>query len=146
MIYKPEYFELHELMCPHVFKKFGEIAWQFFDERLLITLDILRRKLNKPIFVNNWHEGGNYDERGFRCIQCSLVKKAITEGRLYVSPHMTGQGADYDVQGMVASEVRLWIVKNDRVIPFPIRLEANVDWVHTDTRDADKGKVYVFNP
>ena len=146
MIYKPTHFILEELVCPHVFKKFGDIAWQFFDERLLMTLDIIREKLNKPIFVNNWDQDGKFDERGFRCIQCSLVKKAIKEKRLYVSPHMTGQGMDFDVEGMVASEVRLWLVKNEKILPWPIRLEGNVDWVHLDIRDAEKDKVYIFNP
>lgn len=146
MIYKPTYFTLDELVCPHVYEKFGETAWQFFDQRLLITLDLLRERLNKPIFVNDWQVHGKFDERGFRCIQCSLVQKAIKENRLYVSPHMTGQGADFNVQGLVATEVRLWIAQNERILPYPVRLENGVSWVHLDVRDVDKGKVYLFNP
>ena len=48
MIYKPEYFDLEELVCPDVFNKFGQQAWSFFDDRFLLTLDTLRRKLNRP--------------------------------------------------------------------------------------------------
>ena len=146
MRYLPKYFTIDELVCPHIYDKFGEIAWQFFDQRLLITLDTLRERFNKPIFVNDWQVHGRFDERGFRCIQCDLVKKAIKEKRLYVSPHMTGQGADFDVQGLLAEEVRQWIIKNQNLLPYPIRLENGVSWVHLDTRDADKGKVYLFNP
>lgn len=145
-IYRPEHFSLDELVCQHVYQKFGDIAWQFFDERLLKILDLIRNSLKLPIFVNNWLIHGNYDERGFRCIQCSLVQKTITENRVYVSPHMTGQGVDFDVEGMTSAEVRLWIIKNDRILPCPIRLEGNVNWVHLDTRDAERGSVYVFNP
>ena len=146
MRYEPKYFSLDELICPHVYDKFGDIAWQFLDQRLLITLDVIREKLNKPIFINDWQVHGNFDERGFRCIQCELVKKAIKEERLYVSPHMTGQGADFDVEGMTAAEVRLWLAKNERLLPYPIRLESNVNWIHLDTRDTNVTKVTFFNP
>jgi len=144
MLYKPRHFDLEELACPHVFKKFGEVAWQFFDDKLLMTLDLVRDQLG-PIYVNNWKEGGEFDERGFRCLQCSLVQDAIKKGTLYVSPHMTGQGADFDVHGMDAGKVRLWLVANQIKLPYPIRLEKNVTWVHLDTRDTGKGKVSLFN-
>lgn len=149
MIYIPEYFDLEELACPHVFKKFGKVTWQFFDPRLLMLLDWLRNSLKRPIFVNSWQIGGNLDERGFRCIKCDLVKNAISENRLYVSPHMTGQAADFDVKGMTPTEVRLWLGKNESKLPFPIRLEKNVDWVHSDVRDATTKpdqKIVYFNP
>jgi hypothetical protein len=146
MRFEPIYFSLDELVCPHVYDFYGEVAWQFFDTRLLITIDTLRDRLNKPIFINDWQVHGKFDERGFRCIQCELVKKAIDENRLYVSPHMTGQGVDFDVQGLLAEEVRQWIIKNQHILPYPIRLEAGVSWVHLDTRDAERGKVHLFNP
>jgi hypothetical protein len=146
MIYEPIYFSLDELVCPHVYDKFGNISWQFFDSRLLITIDDIRQRIGKPIFINDWQVHGKFDERGFRCIQCDLVKSAIAEQRLYVSPHMTGQGVDFDVQGLLAEEVRQWIIKNQNLWPYPIRLEAGVSWVHLDTRDAGKGKVHLFNP
>jgi hypothetical protein len=153
MIYKPRHFTLEELACPHVFKKYGATAWQFFSQDALITLDLLRDLLG-PIYVNNWDmdEADRksrglplFDERGFRCLHCSLVRDAIREDRLYVSPHMTGQGFDFDVKGMNAAQVRLWIMKNDIKLPNPIRLEKNVNWVHLDVRDAGKGKVFLFN-
>lgn len=145
MIYKPIYFDLEELVCPHVFKKYGNTAWQFFDSRLLITIDKIRERIGKPVFINDWNEGGKLDERGFRCIQCDTVNRAIAENKLYVSPHMTGQAVDFDVQGLLAEEVRQWIIKNQNLWPYPIRLEAGVSWIHVDTRDAEQGKVYLFN-
>lgn len=153
MIYKPRHFSLQELTCPHVFKKFGEVAWQFFNQDALIILDLLRDQLG-AMYVNNWDMDEAkrkalglplFDERGFRCLQCSLVQDAIKEKRLYVSPHMTGQGFDFDVKNMNAAQVRLWILKNDIKLPYPVRLEANVSWVHLDVRDAGKGKVFVFH-
>lgn len=144
-MYRPEFFSIEELVCPAVFNKFGEIAFQFFDDRILRTIDFMRRYLKKPITVNNWKDGGRFDERGFRCIQCELVKKAIKEGRLHVSPHMTGQGVDLDVRGMVAAEVRVWLVENYDLLPYPVRVENNTNWVHIDTRDTGE-KVFLFDP
>lgn len=149
MITKPTYFSLDELVCPHVYNHFGEIAWGFFDSKLLVTIDRIRELLNKPIFVNNWKDGPTvyFDERGFRCIQCDLVKKAIAENRLYCSPHMRGQAIDCDIQGLVSSEVREWLIKNQNLLPYPIRLENNVSWVHIDVVDNFEGKkVTLFNP
>lgn len=136
MIDRPIYFELQELVCPDVFKQYKERAWAFFDARLLITIDRLRLKLGKPIFVNSWNEQGVLSQRGFRCIKCDIVKTAFAENRLYVSAHMTGQAIDFDVQGLVASEVREYIIKNKNLWPYPIRLEDKVSWVHCDTRDS----------
>jgi hypothetical protein len=145
MIYEPIYFELHELVCQHVFNKYGETAWSFLDPRLLKTLDVIRERIGKVITVNTWKKGGQFDERGFRCIQCELVQNAIDEKRLYVSPHMTGQAVDFDVQGLVAEEVRQWLISNKAILPFGIRMEKGVSWVHLDVREG-KEKVVLFNP
>lgn len=154
MLYKPRHFSLEELVCPDIFNKFGKTAVEFFSQDLLITLDLLRDQLG-PIYVNNWDmdpairkkQGISlFDERGFRCLQCSLVVKAIEDKRLYVSPHMTGQGVDFDVKGMTAQQVRKWLKDNQAKLPFPIRLEDKVNWIHLDIRDTNKGKVTLFNP
>jgi hypothetical protein len=153
MIYKPRHFSLQEMVCPHVFKKYGETAWQFMDDKLLMTVDLLRDQLG-PIFGNNYDMPEEervkrglplFDERGFRCIQCSLVQKAIKDGTLYVSPHMTGQVFDCDVAGKTAAQVRLWIVANEIKLPYPVRIEKNVTWLHIDSRNAGQGKVFLFN-
>jgi len=141
----PVYFDLKELVCKEVFSKFGVIAWQFFDPRLMQTIEWIRERMGRPIFVNNWDSGGDKDERGFRCIQCSLLKDAIAQNRLYVSPHSLGQAIDCDIEGMVAEEVRQWLIKNKGQLPHPIRLENNVSWVHIDVQDTGQ-KVYLFNP
>jgi hypothetical protein len=145
MIYKPDFFALDELVCLEIYHKFGEVAWQFFDNRLLITIDTIRQRIGRVITVNDWQVHGQFTQRGFRCLQCQLVKDAINTGRLYVSPHMTGQAVDFDVEGMVAEEVRQYIIKNQNLWPYPIRLEAGVGWVHMDVRDAEQGKVWLFN-
>lgn len=141
------YFDLKELVCKDVYDFYKDTAWQFFDSRLLITIDRMREKLGKPMFVNNWDSGGEFDERGFRCLRCSIVKQAIADNKMYVSPHMTGQAIDFDVQGLLAEEVRQYIIKNGNLWPYPLRLEAGVNWVHMDTREiGNNQKVTLFNP
>ena len=140
------YFNIEEMVCHDVYKAFGQQAWSFFDPRLLITLDRIREVINKPIIINNWKSGGKFDERGFRCTNCELVKKSIAEGQISVSPHMTGQAVDFDVVGLLSEEVRNWIVVKRNLWPYPIRLEADVNWVHLDTRAYKEEKVHFFKP
>ena len=145
MMYRPQFFTLDELVCPDVFNKFGDMAWQFFDEKAVITLDWVRRTLNKPITVNNWHSGGDFTQRGLRCSTCQLVRDAALSNKVYVSPHMLGKAFDFDVEDMDASEVRVWLAVNKANIPYNIRLENNVNWCHMDVEDTGL-KVYLFNP
>jgi hypothetical protein len=64
---------------------------------------------------------------------------------MYESAHLLGMGVDFDVEGLLAEEVRLWIVTNKNTWPYPIRLERDVNWVHLDLFDMDNGqKVYLF--
>ncbi len=49
------------------------------------------------------------------------------------------------MEGMTASEVRIWLKQHEDRLPYPVRLEDGVDWVHLDCRNAGV-KVYIFNP
>lgn len=140
-----QYFDIEELVCPHVYRRFGEGAWQFFDERLLETMLVIREKLGKPIYVNNWQIGGNLSQRGLRCNVCILVKEKTDLEKVYMSAHLQGTGIDFDVKGMSDEEVRRWIEKNQILLPYAVRLEDAVNWVHLDLRnDGTKGKVIRF--
>ena len=142
-MYRPQFFWLTELVCKHVYDKFGETAWRLLDEKAVVTLDWIRRSLNKPITVNNWWDGGDFDERGLRCIQCSIVKRKCDLGQVYVSAHILGRAFDFDVMGMTAGEVRVWLAYNKDRLPYPIRLENHTNWIHLDSIDMGV-KVYIF--
>ena len=155
MIYKPRHFTLQELVCQHVFDAHGSRAWSFFDERLLMTMDFLRDKWNSPIYVNNWDMPeetrerlglGLYDERGGRCVQCDLVKKAAKSGRVYCSAHIRFQACDFNVHKLTPDKVSLWLLQNYQLLPFPIRLEKNTKgWTHLDMSNTGTNKVELFN-
>lgn len=129
-----QYFDIQELVCPHVYERFGESAWTFFDERMLDTLYVIRTKLNKPIYVNNWAIGGNLSQRGLRCNCCNLVKEKTMLEKVYLSAHIFGKGIDFNVSGMTSDEVYEWVDKNQILLPHKIRMEQNTDgWTHIDT-------------
>ncbi len=139
------YFNIKELVCKHVYNKFGEMAWTFFDPRLLETMCVIREKLGKPITVNTWHSGGSLTQRGLRCNVCQLVAEKTRLEKVYVSAHLQGTALDFDVKGMTALEVRNWIKANQILLPYPVRLEQDATWVHLDVRtDGSNGKVTYF--
>ena len=140
MIIKPTYFDLEELVCHDVFKKYGEFAWNFLDPRLLLNIERIRARIGRQIIINNWRSGGDFSQRGLRCNLCSLVN---SKKELYMSAHILGKAVDFNVDGMLAEEVRVWIYENKRLWPYPMRLERDVSWVHLDVYDMDE-KVYLF--
>ena len=142
---KATHFQLHELVCNHVYKKYGEQAWQFLDPRLIKTIDWIRDTFNKPITINDYHWKGTDTQSGVRCNICNLVKKKTDKGIVYMSGHQEGQAVDFSVKDMTAGEVRRWLKQHEDNLSYPIRLEDGVSWVHCDVRDAGQ-KVYIFNP
>lgn len=128
-----KYFGIKELVCPHVYEKWGEKAWQFLDEKLLTNLDWIREKIGKPIVVNNWAKGGQYSQRGLRCNVCILCIEKTDLRKVYLSQHIFGKAVDFNVVGMDAESVRQWIKAHAAELPYPCRLEEEVSWVHLDT-------------
>ena len=106
-----------------------------------------RVKNGLPIINSNVpaSPAGLFDERGVRCNLCNLYVKKTEAGVIYISPHGRWQGADFDVAGMTAEEVRQWLVKNQARLPYSIRLERGVSWVHMDVVNSET-KVQLINP
>lgn len=137
------YFDIRELVCPHTYKEFGERAWNFYRTEHLHTILFLREDLfKKPMICNNYHRGGRFDERGNRCNMCPIVK---VKQKAYLSPHCSFAGNDFDVIGYTAQEARDKIIESESLLPYPVRIEDKVNWLHIDCYDENKGKVYIFN-
>ena len=148
-----DYFDIDEWCCPEVvegYKKFaplnalGHFAWNFFDIRLLIIMEAIRIAIGKPIYVNDYNVHGPFSQRGFRCVQCALMKAVYKLGTLFTDPHALGKAIDFTVEGMTAQEVRDWLVANQAMLPYPIRLEQNVEWVHLDVLNNSANKIEFF--
>lgn len=124
-----QYFRIGELVCNHVYDKFKEQAWMFLSTPLLHTLLVLRTEIiNLPMIVNT----SKLKQRGLRCNMCPLVK-AMTGP--YVSAHVTGNGVDFTCNAKSAEEIRQLIKDNQDKLPYKIRLEEGVSWVHIDVYD-----------
>ena len=127
-----EYFSIDELVCNHTFAKFGEKSWQFLQTELLHTLLIVRKEIiNLPMNVN--YAGKN--QRGLRCNICDLVKEKTKKNQIYLSAHVNGAAVDFNANGLTAEQCRDLIRNNSDLLPYPIRLEKAVSWVHIDVYD-----------
>lgn len=139
-------FKGFELVCPHIYKRFGEAALFQLDVRLLEVLLWIRKGLGLPMTINTWKAGGNLSQRGMRCNLCEKVKE---KDYAYLSAHTFGQGVDFNVNGMDAKDVRKWIDDNKGSLPHPIRLERKCNgkettWVHLDIRNETSDKIVYF--
>lgn len=130
-----EYFSIKEWVCPHVYDKHREYAWQFLDKRLLETMLVIRERIGKPIVINNWAKGGQHTQRGLRTNISPLVKEKTALDKLYMSAHIQGMAVDFNVIGMTTKEVHNWLVENQIHLPHSIRIEENTgNWIHLDVR------------
>lgn len=124
-----KYFDIKELVCNHIYDKFGTQAWMFLSTPLLHTLLVLRTEIvNVPMVVNT----SSLKQRGMRCNMCPIVKGKTSA---YISAHVTGNGVDFSCNGISAEDIRKLIKANQDKLPYNIRLEDDVNWVHIDVYD-----------
>ncbi len=137
------YFKIQELVCKHTYDKFGEKSWQFFDKEFLETLLVLRKDIFKaPMTINSWKWGGQFTQRGFRCNICQLTKDKTLANKIYLTAHANGAAADSDVKGLTAEQARQKIKDNQDKLPYKIRVEKGVSWLHTDIYDNGNAEKY----
>lgn len=142
-----KYFDIRDLVCEHVFKSFGEKAWQFFDQQALESLLILRTQVHKKgMTINNWKDGGTLSQRGLRCNICKICKDKTDLNELYMSAHANGAAFDYDVTKQTAEESRQQVIQCAYMFTNRVRLEGKVTWVHFDVYDDPNStdKVFTF--
>jgi hypothetical protein len=137
-----KYFKIKDLVCSHAFKNWGELAWQFLDTELLHTIWIVRTQILKTGMTVNH---GTSFQRGLRCNICQIVMDETAKGKSYLSAHVNGAGIDFDATGLTAEQARQKIIENQDLLPYPIRFEKGVTWVHMDVYDIGNGlKVNLF--
>lgn len=135
-----KFFQIRELVCEHTHSKWGERSWQFLDTAYLHNLLVIRRDiLQTPMVCNH----GNQLQRGLRCNRCGLVSQ---KDSVYLSSHVLGKAGDFTVQGMTAQEARQRIKDDAHLLPYPLRMEAGVSWLHFDVlpQYGINAKVYEF--
>ena len=127
-----KYFGVKELVCEHIYKKFGENSWRFLDTDYLHCLLILRKDIfQAPMTCNT----SAMHQRGMRCNICDLVKG---KKDAYISSHILGKAGDFDVKGLTAEQARRKIKDNADLLPCKCRVEAGVTWLHFDVMPHDR--------
>ena len=122
-----KFFQVRELVCDHTFSRWGERSWQFLSTDYLHNLLVIRRDILQMPMVCN-HDGA--EQRGLRCNMCKMVKE---KKAAYLSSHILGRAGDFSVQGLTAQEARSRIRAMQSLLPYPMRMEGGVSWLHIDT-------------
>ena len=139
-----QYFNIKELVCPHTLKEWKEKSWQFLTTEILHTLLVIRRDILKVPLVCNT---STLTQRGLRCNLCEVVKNKTMNNILYLSSHHNGLGLDLSSPKMSAENMRKLIKQNADLLPYPIRMENDVNWLHIDCYDnCDGHKINFFDP
>ena len=133
-----KYFSIKELVCEHTLERFGIDAWKFLNPQALETLLVLRTKILKVPLTINTNEA---HQRGLRCNLCQLVKEKETQ---YLSGHVLGCAFDILSKDLTAAQMRTLIVQQKELLPYPIRIEAGVSWLHFDLLTTSNEKVTFF--
>lgn len=147
--YIPKWFQLYELLPPELYsydmmvsEDARERAFEaYFDKKLLITIDIVRDIIGLPLICNTWFQDGNRKNCGYRTKTCSVGAEN--------SQHKLGKAVDLICHKMSAEDMRQKIKANEDKLPYPIRIEDGVNWLHIDTKEFNKsqscrGRIYFF--
>jgi hypothetical protein len=137
---KCKYFSIKELVSPAVFKRYGEDAWAFLDERLCVTLDAIRARFGATV-VNDWSWGGSFRYRGLRA---AVDYPELKRQGIYLrnSYHNKGKACDMHFRNISVNEARKYILQHPAEFPFVKGVEI-APWLHIDVRESDK--VIIFN-
>ncbi len=128
--YKCVNFQPFELVDKQTLERFKGDIWFLFNSRVLIALDGIRNYFKRSVIVNNWHDGGSFQHRGYRTHESKDWSQ--------YSQHC-GNAIDCDVEDMKADDVRKEIIDNkDNVYFYLITcLEVGINWIHFDCRNIE---------
>lgn len=146
---RSKYFDLQELVCPHIYNQYGEYAWNLIPQWLITTMDNIREHFNKPVYINNYKWNGGNSQRTIRCPKCELYSDHLKSGKLYMSAHVLFQAVDFNIKGMTSKEIVDEIIKHQDKFPYIKRIENTnytPTWVHIDTRDHGGEGIKIFKP
>ena len=133
-MYVPKYFEPYEVVPESVYDIYRQQShkiWTMFDDRLLITMDNIRKRYGKMV-MNTYHWGGANQERGWR--------HEGTPTGAPLSQHKYGRAGDLIPIECSANSIRNDML-NDPLHPDFIHItciEMGIPWLHIDTRNFDK--------
>ena len=134
-------FKIQELVDKKTYEKFGKQAQMFLRDETLEALDELRDLLSRPLIINNWYDGGEYEWSGLRTIDCYTGAKW--------SGHRVGAAYDLKCPTMTPSKLREFIryqYKGGHLQGIR-RMELDTPtWTHIDSLMTPYAYLYEFTP
>lgn len=140
-----ENFILKEFVHPKIFRRIGYRSLDFLNPHLIQVCQSLRERLQTPIIINNWYNGGNYINSGLR-------EPRGTVGAEY-SGHLFGTAGDLKFPLLSIDEAFEEIMSSkDYAITRIENLDHTrskhgkngMDWLHIEAGNAVE--IEVFNP
>lgn len=124
------YFKIEELVPEHIFRLLGDKAWDLIDDKLVLTIDDIKRNFPKgTMTINNWLWSGGREWSGLRTIDSPYYSPT--------SQHTLGKAIDCVFSHYDVNEVRYDIISNIELYPHLKGIEMDVSWLHVDVRDRD---------
>ena len=148
MTYKCEHFDIRELLPPSLGRSVTpdneHRYWGLFDERLLRSIDDLRRQLG-PTFINTWSLSPTA-QRAYALRTESGLRIPGQKHYSIFSQHSYGRAVDCLFQDCTGEEAQQFVAQNHRQLFASIKgLETEVSHLHIDTRNY-AGGLLVFTP
>ena len=133
-----EHFVIQEFVPESIFEKYKENSIWFINPQVFNMAEFIRAYFNKPIIINNWNQGGTYQESGYRLPDTTTGAK--------LSQHKRGAAIDIKFEGANYSEVRKEILANeDKFLASGITTieDGTATWLHIDCRFTMMNKILV---
>ena len=130
-----EHFYLEELVYPQIFDDMFTSSIWYLDMQIVRGLEVIRTHFgNKPIRVNDWSSGGPFKYRGLRPLTEPGDWAPLKWSKR--SQHIFGRAVDFNVYGLLDSEVQEELLKNWlKFAPYFSTMEkGTVGWTHLDRR------------
>lgn len=131
-----KYFTVDELVSKEVYELLGDEAIKLFDPKALEVLEDVREILGIPLTCNDWNNGGNRNDSGYRDLNCKIGASK--------SAHKTGQAFDLISSTMSANDMRNRIQLCAHMLRHNIRMEDGVSWLHIDVKNKTSKKIIMF--
>lgn len=137
------YFKVQEFVPRSIYQQYGENSRWFISPQLWSLANFVRRFFNKPVTINNWHVGGNLDQRGFRDPESTVGAR--------LSQHRLKSAIDINVAGMPPKQVYDAILANSKAF-MDAGLTCMEDiadtpgWNHLDIRWTGEQHIKIVKP
>ena len=136
-----KYFDIKEVVSPHVYAEYGDDAIQFLNSEAIDVLENIREILDVPLICNNWNAGGTRRYCGYREPGCGVGAVG--------GYHYKGSAFDLVSTKMSAAEMRNKLEEDKDLLIRPIRVEKwdgdeEITWLHFDLGNTKGQKIYFF--